>query len=312
MAAAQSDKDLIETEEMVYRAFPEADATRRIERAVERPAREAIERTLPFRVHFDELGLHTLFVAFRGRRPVGLFYVRTEEAEWGFMEIGWALDLDLHVLGFQFRRGRNRHMQELEKSAFRKDLIGRDYGGVRDLLVPPTGEPAPLAGVPAGADELARTCLRSAMKALLVTELVWSDEVAKLADRAMGFDAFPAAESLKREVVRCEQRDTAVHPLLAARVMFAYGTGHSQLGCVVRTDVQLGERKAAVRWVVDSQLRVMRVAPMQSWAEDALRAACTDLVGRQLDGEPLPGNAVQPVATDLAAVLQRLAERKVR
>jgi hypothetical protein len=311
MAAAQSDQDPRETEQMVqmvYRAFPEADATKRIVRAVERPAREAIENTLPFRVHFDELGDHTLFVPFRGRRPVGLFYMRTEEAEWGFMEIGWALDLDLRVLGFQFHRGRNRHLQELEKSAFGKDLIGRDYHGVRELLL----QEKPLAGVPIGAEELAKTCLRSAMKALLVTELVWSDEVEKLADRAMGYDAFPAAERLKREVVRSDEPATAARPLLSSRVMYAYGTGFTQLGCVVRTDVQLGERKAAVRWVVDSQGRVLRVTPMQSWEENPLRAACTDFEGRQLDGAPLPDNALQPVATALAAVLQKLGERKPR
>ena len=93
---------------------------------------------------------------------------------------------------------------------------------------------------------------------------------------------------------------------------FAYGTGHTQLGCVVRTDVQLGERKATVRWVVDGQLRVLRVAPMQSWEEDALRAACAGLEGRQLDGEPLPDNVLQPAATELAAVLQKLTARKLR
>jgi len=313
IGAAQSEQELRDTEAMVFRAFPEADSMRRIIRDVGREARAELEQALPFRVHFDELGPHTLFVASRGRRPVGLFYLRTEEAAWGFTEIGWALDLELRVQGFAFRRGRNQHMRELERSGFAKSLIGRDAARIRELLAPPAGKPPTLEGVPAGAEELAQTCLRSAMKALLVTELVWREEVEKVADWAMGFDAFPAAERFRREVVPFDETTAASRSLRAARIMFAYGTGRSDLGGVVKTDVQVGDRQFSLCWVVDSQLRVLRVAPTQSWADDELRSACSTFEGRRLDGPALVGNALQPAATELAAVFRRLAEaRKTR
>ena len=50
-------------------------------------ARNRIEASLPFRVHFDELGAHSLYVALRGRRPVGMIYAQYEESAFGIAAV---------------------------------------------------------------------------------------------------------------------------------------------------------------------------------------------------------------------------------
>ena len=298
---SQARGEVLAADAMIFRAFPEADSYRRIVRDVDQQARTAIERDLPFKVHFDELGPHTLFVAFRGRQPVGLLYLRSEEAEWGLTEIAWAVTLDMRVLGFQFLRGRGRHLRGLEGSAFARQLVGCDQPHLVDLLTRQTK--ADPAIVPMGAEELAKTVLRSGIKALLVTDTVWRDEVAKLQDLAMGFDAFPAAERLHRTVLTFDLDGGDSLKSVIANVVRATGKGDSQLGAVVRTETKIGGDNVALRWVVDDHLRIVRIVPVRSWASDALRLACRELEGHLLVAPPEGGNTLRPVALSLGEVM---------
>lgn len=119
---------------IVFRAFPEADAYSGIKRDFTQSQRLAIEQQLPFKVHFNDLGKHDLLVTFRGRRPVGLVYCRSEEAEWGLTELAWHMTLGQRVVGFKFLRGRNRHIKSLELSSLATDLGGAGFPQVAKLL----------------------------------------------------------------------------------------------------------------------------------------------------------------------------------
>ncbi len=298
-----------------FRAFPEADSCKRIRRDVDRDTRAAIERSLPFRLHFDELGTHTLLVAFRGRRPVGLVYLRSEESEYGLTEVQWALSLDLRVLGFELPRCRNQNRHALETSPFAKELAGCDSQQLVALFQrdpPVTRDPA---HVPPGAEQLADVVLRSALKSLRVAELVWHEDIAKLQDQAMGFDAFPAAERFRRQVLQFAGEEGDPAHLRSVTVVLAIGRNGSSFGTVVRTAaVRPGSDgdRATLRWVLDEEQRVLSVSPLQSWSETPLRVACRELSGRRLTDPDLPPNDLLPVARELAVVLQRLAERSAQ
>ncbi len=312
LAAAQPAPST-ELEAVVFRAFPEADAYSCILRDVDQRARTAIERRLPFKVHFNELGEHCLVVAFRGRRPVGVIYRRTEEAEWGLTEIAWHLGLDLRILGFEFVRGRSPWMKTLESSPFARELAGRDYAQVIALLDEhesgQRGDPDDRQDD--GLAALQRTTLRSAAKSLAVTDTVWRHEVEKLHDQATGFDLFPAAARFTRRTASFELDAAGAHQTIDVKVIYAYDVGTTLLGCVIWSTSN-EEGSEPLRWAVDRELRVMQVVPERPTRNVGLRKACSRLRGKPLLGLPDADNPLSPLARGLGAVVPRLAGRRAR
>ena len=300
---AQDEVDSRREEAMVFHAFPEADSFRRIVHDVDQHARTEVERQLPFKLHFNELGPHTLFVAFRGSKPVGLVYVRSEEAEWGLAELAWALTLDQRVQGFQFQRARSHQLRELERSPFAKSLVGRDFVRVLELLQDDKRDPAL---VPAGAEALAKTVLRSCAKAVLVTDTVWSDEIARLQDTAMGYDAFPEAERFQRRVGQFDLGIGDTHQSVAVNVIHAFDRTNCRLGSAIRTAAKVNGEPTVLCWVVDRNLRIQRVMPPQSWDNGRLRATCLELGGHLLSSPPLGDNPLAPLAQGLGALVPQL------
>jgi hypothetical protein len=303
VAAVAMAQEPCSDEQLVFRAFPEANSYSRIVRDVRMEARRAIEQQLPFKVHFQELGEHALLVAFRAQKPVGLVYVRSEEAEWGLTEIAWYLTLDLRVIDFEFRRGRSPHLEALRNSQWRRDLIGRDFDGLTELVR--RGDAA-LTGAPRGAERLARTLLRSATKAIVVTRTVWAEETAKLADQALGYEVFPAAARFTRRAgsieldLDGEKRDVPVKSVVA------YDAQRNVLGVLLWTDLTIEDRACRLRWVLDADLTILRVTPTDRDTA-RLRSACAALTGRSLTGQPTSGEQGSDLLTPYVRGLGAIA-----
>lgn len=288
----------------VFAAFPEASSFRAIVRDVDQEAREFVEERLPFKVHFNELGPHAVYVAFRGRKPLGMLYLRTEEGEWGLTEIGWSLTLDLRVIDFGFQRGRSRHRSTLPDSPFARCLAGKDYADLEELLA--ELEAGSREGIPEGAAELAGTVVRSGMKTLLVIDAVWREELAKLQDLAMGFDAFPGAERFRRQVLRFDEKEAGA--LAAVHVMRAHGKGGAPLGLVARTEVRGDRGTATWRWLLTRENRILRVVADDGDAQ--LGAKRSQLEGDDLFGVQAQGDPVTAAAAELAQVLAGFHRRE--
>ena len=182
---------------VVFRAYPESDGYSSIVRDVGPSHRKAVERRLPFKVHFNELGQHNLLVAFRGRRPVGLVYQRTEESDWGLVDIAWHVSLDLRVYGFEVTRGLGRDAKEIADSVFAEKLAGSTFDEVCARLA--AQQEAMAKGPSAPSEHLARTVLRSAAKALAVTSTVWDREIEKLRE------AWFRAPTLEEQKAICQR-----------------------------------------------------------------------------------------------------------
>ena len=180
----------------VFRAFPHATSYKMIERKVDQHARREVEKNLPFKVHFNELGLHALYVPFRGLSPIGLLYVRTEDGGWGFSEISWSLTLDLRIVDFRFIRARSPHRFALLRSPFSRSLAGLGYEDLTKLLDKDGKLVVKPNQIPRGSEKLAGALVRSAMKTILVTRTVWREELVKLQDSALGFETFEGARSV--------------------------------------------------------------------------------------------------------------------
>lgn len=292
---------------VVFRAYPESDGYSSIVRDVGPSHRKAVERRLPFKVHFNELGQHNLLVAFRGRRPVGLVYQRTEESDWGLVDIAWHVSLDLRVYGFEVTRGLGRDAKEIADSVFAEKLAGSTFDEVCARLA--AQQEAMAKGPSAPSEHLARTVLRSAAKALAVTSTVWDREIEKLHDQAEGFDLFPAAARFVRRTTRLEVEAPAGKQEFDVKVMYAYDFGNTLLGYVIWSKPREAADGALLRWVVDRDRRVIVVRPDGVVREASSVEAWSRLSGRLLaaPGDVEPGLAA--LAPALAALAIRLERR---
>lgn len=172
--------------QQVYQMFPDATSYRSIVRTVGDRAREEVGRRLPFKLHHNELGRHTLYVPVQGEVPIGIVHVRSEASEWGLVEIVWAFDVDLRVIDFRFQRCRDPKRSTVESGAFLRQIKGKSLSQLRTMFSEDSG-----TGDSGG--QLAVVVLRSALKTMVVIEVVWGRDHRKIQLLARSRKAFPSA-----------------------------------------------------------------------------------------------------------------------
>ena len=160
---------------------PDANGQKSITETVDAAARDKIGNRLPFTLHYNELGKHTLYVLYKDGKPEGMIHSRSEKGKWGLIEIAWYFDMNLNVRGFKFQRCRDRYKDEIESERFAGQLRGKGFKELRALL-DGSGKPAfkGALSVSKKAEPLAATCLRSALKTIAVTEIVWADHLSEI------------------------------------------------------------------------------------------------------------------------------------
>ena len=120
----------------IHKAYKHATSFRSIVRTINSPARELVNQRLPFGIHFNELGRHTLYVVLKAKQPIGIIHARSERSRWGLVEIAWDLDLDLRVRGFQFQRCRSPRRRDMENERVQEQLRGKTFSELASLLNP--------------------------------------------------------------------------------------------------------------------------------------------------------------------------------
>ena len=61
----------------IYNMFPAATSYRSVVREVDSQARETLNEEIPFSLHNNELGEHTIYVPLEGSAPLGIVHVRS-------------------------------------------------------------------------------------------------------------------------------------------------------------------------------------------------------------------------------------------
>ena len=153
-----------------------------IVKTVDADIRAKVQVALPNNdLHFSELGQHTLYVAMDGESLLGYIHVRSEQSDWGLVEIVWAIAKDMTISNFVFQRCRSPKKQLAEQPYFKEIFIGKNYSQLKALLNN-DGKTANdnVLEQAKGASDLANVVLRCALKTLLLTEVLWGDDLNQL------------------------------------------------------------------------------------------------------------------------------------
>tara|TARA_R110002072_G_scaffold1983_5_gene16214 strand:- start:14234 stop:15304 length:1071 start_codon:yes stop_codon:yes gene_type:complete len=322
---AQAPK-LDDPQHTVFHAFPAANSYRVIVRDVDVKARKRVEQSLPFLVHFDELGTHSLYVAHRDRRPIGMVYVQYEESAFGLTAVEWALNFDYEVVGFRFQRVRSRVRSQFVKSEFVRLLRGKSFADLGCLIDGDGSLSKQARGVVPGTEKLAASVVRSGMRTIAVLDTVWGDEVTKLRDRHIGLRSFPQARYFVRLWPQPETKAPKPKPKPKPKpqpgaapavevqtprrpvpkcvkwALQAYGKEGKLLG--VAADVVLDEKDDRVRAFVVVGLggRLIR-AEASPITPDQIRAACSAVRGRALTDFAKDGDHIETALHELNTML---------
>ena len=181
VAEAQAYCALRDPVRTIYQLYPDATSYRSIVATVGESARSDIASKSGLTLHHGELGRHTLYVALRGDRPIGLVHVRAESTRWGLTEVAWALDFDLRVVDFRIQRSRSASRNTLESEAFRTLLKGRTSASLASTIAPGAARLV-LAGAPLSENDqsLVVAVVTSGVKAIAATDSVWGADIARL------------------------------------------------------------------------------------------------------------------------------------
>jgi hypothetical protein len=64
----------------IQKLYPESNRYRSLVRLIDQEIRAEISREMPFTLHFNELGQHTLFLALADEKPVGFVHARKKHS----------------------------------------------------------------------------------------------------------------------------------------------------------------------------------------------------------------------------------------
>ena len=158
-------------------------SVRSFDRQVTEEHRERIAEVLPFTIHRNELGTHTLYAAIGEKdRSRGYIHVRSERGKWGLTELAWAIHPNLTVKSLRVQRCRSFSQDYLQSTEFQELVRDKGVAELRTLLSKDgTALHPSVAGKVRGENQpLAIMAIRSALKTLLATEMVWETTLASL------------------------------------------------------------------------------------------------------------------------------------
>jgi hypothetical protein len=295
--------------------YPDADSQHSMVSVIGPDTRDHVAESLPFSLHFNELGKHTLYVVMQGTLPLGLIHTRSEPSAWGLVEIIWSLNTDLSIRDFQFQRCRSKHCMKLETPEFKAQLRGKSAQQLKDLISP-DGQSIREGAlkVPQGADALALSVLRSAMKTSVVTNHAWREELLAIRVQEIGsnrFDGMAAIEKIDNvyprgtlDLISSEFRGSSTAVIRdSVRVYRFIDSNEHAVGYVVSAELDLGHYSGRYIWAFAPDGRILEVSPVSNWPSTEVRRLFSELHDKHLASQDQCGTAISLATFELTMLL---------
>jgi hypothetical protein len=282
--------------ESIKTLYPNSTSFKSSVKIIDEGIRNKVQELLPPNtLHFSELGKHTLYIVYQQDKPMGYVHVRSEESQWGLVEIAWAMTLDLKVSDFKFQRCRNRQKKVIETEVFKAQLRGKTYQDFTAMLqADGLSLNEDKVNVSAKAKSLAEIVIRCGMKTLLVTELAWSDEIQKnrLTQQAHTyFDTMVSIEVISDAVnssistilnTAFDGADTGIdrNSVIVAKV---YDVKKKVLGMIYESQITIDQKPTRISWVMAADGKIIHVDNAAGWHESSTQQAFEKTIGRKYE-----------------------------
>ena len=287
-------RDPVET---INKLYPDSNTYRSIVRVIDQDVRANVGELMPAStLHFSELGQHTLYVIFDNKEaPMGYVHVRSEESEWGLVEVAWAIDTNMRIADFHFQRCRSMHKKALQYPAFKTQLIGKNFEELSALLAEDgISINAEKVQVSDDATLLATAVIRSGLKTLLVTQFAWEKEVNQYRFWQSANDYFDEMDNIK--VMRSPITSSVIKALdtefdglsiginrdtvTLAKVMGKQG---KVIGALYQGQFNNGQKTVNIEWAIAPDKTILGVRNTAGWQSDTDKNVFEKVVGSHFD-----------------------------
>ena len=190
---------LRDPEKLIYDFYPDATSYKSIVRTVDENVRTHVSSNLPFTIHFNELGKHTLYIPVKDSKPLGIVHVRSESGGYGLSEIAWSLTPNMEIRDFAFQRCRSRARHYVESDEFKRQIIGKRFNDLKVLLDSSGQQIAKdKLKVDNNSTTMAASLVRSALKTIAVSRSGWKSDIAVVQPLFNVSEAFPDASRIQK------------------------------------------------------------------------------------------------------------------
>lgn len=306
---------------MIYEFYPEASSYRSLVRTVDQDVRKHVSQKLPFTIHFNELGRHTLYLPVQGGQPLGLVHARSEAGDWGLSEIVWSLSPNLVVKDFEFQRCRARKRSEIEQDSFKRQIVGKDFQQLKAMLSSDgTSLSQGKITVSPDVQELAATVIRSALKTISVTQYTWERELAVIQPLSRVSEAFTQTAGVEKvdqpyspaviEVFRSafntsSGKDSSAIERSGVEFYKSISADGSELGFVVKTPWSMEGTHLNLWWVVRSDGVVENVRSQGGWPNAKTQKSFESVVGLATDNLHQCTNAAEIAGAEVLLLVRK-------
>ena len=272
--------------------YPEADRHYSIVRTITHEMRDQLGERLPFTLHFNELGRHTLYVA-QHEAPLGFVHARSELSDWGIVEIAWALTTNLEVDSFYFQRCRSPACNDALQRKLSSELQGKSLDEVLALITPEGDSLTPVMTARYQRDHrLVLAIIRSAIKTLAVTESAWNADIKELRRRelamqGLGGNALPELRPIsdsELEAIHVPDADIPEYDFIMPSSVQVFGVilDGEEVARLVEARWQLGERSGDFSWLFSKTGEVLTLETYDPMPDTHTASAFEQLLGRDL------------------------------
>lgn len=301
---------------------PEATGHKSVVKVVRGGVRNEVAERLPFTLHFNELGKHTVYVILKGEEPAGIIHARSEKGNWGMVEIVWYLDMDLRVKDFAFQRCRDRAKKEIGAAPFTEMIHGKGFKEIRSML---NEDGSALSEKVAGsvsekAADLALTTIRSALKTITVTDLVWLSDLKEAGSTVPD----PIKDQVGNSLIKVEevytdgvlnilnsldQDDEWILNRKSVIVNRVYSKDKDFLGLTIFMECTADITLVKVNWDVNPEGGIRSVSPKEKWPSPDIEEAFQNLENFTLKQASTCSTPGQLAAVEVLAISKVLLNK---
>ncbi len=275
----------------IHHLFPEATDHQSIVKTVGKDARNNVSEQLPFTLHFNELGKHTLYVALQDGTPTGLIHARSELSDWGIIEIAWALNLDLSIKNFYIQRCRIPACRDNNIDYLRNKLKDKTFNQINEFLSL-DGKTLEIDISDKSKDirSLSLSIIQSALKTISVTKLVWKDDIEKFNRHTLANKHISAAEIMGivpkkppkmslSEVHNAIGYDSTYIDFNSVKSFQVNGYKGNILGYLAEAEWNVDHYTGIFTLLVSTQGKILAIQPKENWPNKEIKNSFNSIVG---------------------------------
>jgi len=159
--------------------FPEFINFKTIVSTVDDNARKKLTKMIPFKLYHYDIGRHSIYSINSEKGPRGIVHARSEQSNYGLVEIAWALNYDLSILDFGFQRCRTSKKSIIQDPKFRSLIIGKNFYQLC-RYIDSRGKLLDSFNIKAEDKEFAQIIIQSAIKTIALTQISWREVIEEI------------------------------------------------------------------------------------------------------------------------------------